>query len=392
MKLKNTLKNLIKKNAFVQRIYRGIFSVFFRFVGLFVKTNNIVLFSSASGLSYGDSPKTLYEAIVKDPFFSKYVFYWAFEKPNSYQIKDAKIIKIDSFKYFIVALKSKVWITSVNIERGLHFKKKKTIYINTWHGTGPKYSGNKVAGRKDYDFSNVDIMCVDGWYLKKIMVEDHKALPEKCFVYGRPREDFLLNYAQEDINSIKKELNLPLDKKILLMAPTWRETEKSQMLFENSVMKFIQLFRESLQSDYLVLFRSHVFSSPEKKVIFDDFFIDATGINDINKLYLISDILVSDYSSVFFDFGLLKKPMFCYAPDYNEYIIERGMYIDLKKEFPGGVYENEEKLVNDIKNMHEIEITTKCTQFISKYIDRPANSTTLVLNHLKSLLEMEKKL
>lgn len=392
MKLKKTLKNLIKKNAFLQRLYRGLFSVFFKLIGLVVKTKNIILFSSASGLSYGDSPKALFEAIVKDPFFSKFVFYWAFEKPTSYQIQGAKTVKIDSFKYFILALKSKVWITSVNIERGLHFKKKKTIYINTWHGTGPKYSGNKVAGRKDYDFSSVDIMCVDGWYLKKIMVEDHKALPEKCFVYGRPREDFLLNYSNKNINSIKKELNLPLDKKILLLAPTWRETDKSQLLFENRVMRFVHLFRESLESDYLVLFRSHIFSSPEKNVVFDDFFIDATQINDINKLYLISDVLVSDYSSVFFDFGLLKKPMFCYAPDYDEYILERGMYIDLKKEFPGGVYENEEKLVNDIKNMNENEITAKSSHFISKYIDRPINSTMLVINHLKSLLEMEKKL
>ena len=122
----------------------------FRCMGLFTKTDNkLILFNSFGGRKFNDSPKVLFEAMLNDPRFAGYKFVWAFEEPEKCKISGAKSIKIDSPEYFKTALKAKVWISSVNIERGLHFKKRSTIYINTWHGAGTKLIGNACNGRKD---------------------------------------------------------------------------------------------------------------------------------------------------------------------------------------------------------------------------------------------------
>ncbi|MBQ6904254.1 MAG: CDP-glycerol glycerophosphotransferase family protein, partial [Lachnospiraceae bacterium] len=171
---------LIKHTSVIQFFYRYIMSFVFRFIGLFIRTDEkLILFNSYGGDRYDDSPQVLYEAIKKDDRFAGYHFVWAFCNPVKFNKEkypeiwnaQTKLVKIDSLSYFIAALKAKVWITNVNIERGLHFKKKKTIYLNTWHGTGPKKSGNAIAGRRDYDFSYVDIICVDGKHSRDSMVK-----------------------------------------------------------------------------------------------------------------------------------------------------------------------------------------------------------------------------
>ena len=208
-------------------------------------------------------------------------------------------VKIDTLDYFKTALRSKVWVTNVNIERGLHFKKKNQIYLNTWHGTGPKKGGNAVPGRKDYDFSYVDIVCVDGKYARDEMVNWFNAKDENLLYSGRPREDELLRFNEETTIKVKNQLSIPNDKKIILYMPTWREYGNIEL--------DTKLWEESLAEEYVVLVRAHHFSKEKIQVSDKNTWIDVSSYPNVNELYWVSDILVSDYSSAFFDYGLLEN-------------------------------------------------------------------------------------
>ena len=244
---------LIKHIPFIQLVYQKVMSLVFRVMGLFISVDDkLVLLSSYGGDQYSDSPKVLFEAMKADPRFTGYRYVWAFGNPEKFDVPGAEKVKIDTLSYFKTALRAKVWITNVNIERGLHFKKKSQVYLNTWHGTGPKKGGNAVKGRKDYDFSYVDIVCVDGKYARDEMVNWFNAKDEHLLYSGRPREDELFSFTYDDTKRVRSTLKIPDDKKILLYMPTWREYGNLELNTE--------LWEKELSAEYVMLVRAHHFA------------------------------------------------------------------------------------------------------------------------------------
>ena len=380
--MKKKIAYLIKHVPIIQCLYVAVIGNVFKFMRLFIKTDEkLILFSSYGGSQYSDSPKVLYEAICKDIRFTGFRFVWAFEKPNDYTLSDADIVKIDSLKYFFTALKAKIWITNVNIERGLHFKSDNTIYLNTWHGTGPKKGGNAVKGRSDYDFSYVDILCIDGTYMERIMKKYFKAREEAFIWCGRPREDALFEYTEEKITDIRKSLNIPIGKKVILYMPTWRDMCSVRLLD-------YELWASELGCEYVVLIRNHHFTD-DTTTTENNIFINVTSYPDVNDLYMVSDILISDYSSAFFDFGLLNKPIICYAYDYDDYLKTYGLFIDLKREFPNGIKNTEKEVLNFIKTMNYEDECENTKRFCHKYVEGHGKATLECLNKLYELLLSE---
>lgn len=370
---------LLKHNRFIFFLYRTLFGFFFRFIGLFLRTDKkLILFVSYGGDSFNDSPKNIFDQILTDDFFKDYKLVWALKEKK--EIEGASVIKIDTLKYFITALTAKVWITNVNIERGLRFKKRKTIYLNTWHGTGPKKGGRAIKGRNDYNFGNVDILCVDGEYSKINFIKYFKAKEESMLWCGRPREDKLFSYTLEDINKVKNELNIPLDKKVVFYAPTWRDGKLSLLNLSK--------FTEYLGDNYIVLIRFHHFSKDDLIDISKNI-IDVTDYEDISDLYLISDYLISDYSSAFFDFGLLKKPYYCYATDYESYVSTTGLFISIKDEFVGGVFDNEESLAERITHCDYKNDSEACYEVCKKYVTVHTNATNECICSLKNKINLK---
>lgn len=370
---------LIKHVPFIQWLYQKVMSLCFRLMGLFVPVDEkLVLLSSYGGDQYSDSPKVLFEALKLDPRFSGFHYVWAFANPAAFDVPGADKVKIDSLSYFKTALRAKIWITNVNIERGLHFKKKSQIYLNTWHGTGPKASGNAVKGRNDYDFSYVDIVCVDGQHTRNQMLNDYNAREENLLFSGRPREDELNTFNEETTKRIRNSLEIPDGKRILLYMPTWREHGNLELSKD--------LWEKNLSNEFVMLVRAHHFVKNGPSISNNHFWIDVSGYPDVNELYWVSDVLISDYSSAFFDFGLLAKPMICFAYDYDEFEKDPGLIMDLKNEFPSGIKSTEYEVIEFIQNMDFIEEGKKTKAYIDSYLSRPKNSTKMCVDRIAELL------
>ena len=370
------LAYMIKHYPWIQWTYRVVMSFLLRVWGIFTGfDDHLVLFSAMSGDQFAGSPRILYEAMKQDPRFQDFHYVWAFTHPEKQDVPGAQKVKMDSAAYFRAALRAKVWITDVNIERGLNFKKKQTIYLNTWHGTGPKKGGNAVSGRKDYDFSRVDIFCCDGQYTHDVFIKWFRATEESMLWCGRPREDELMHFTDADRARIRRSLNIPENKKVILYMPTWREGSLPQL--------HCPLWEQSLGDGYIVLLRSHHFTKESPAALGNTaFWRDVTDYPNVNELYLAADVLISDYSSAFFDYGLLRKPMICFAPDYDEYSRNYGLFMDMEKEFPNGVMRTEQQVLQFLTSMnyaHECDI---CGAYCAGYVAHDGNATRMCIDKI----------
>ena len=374
---------LIKHVPFIQWLYQKIMSLVFRVMGIFIPVDSkLVLLSSYGGDQYSDSPKVLFEAMKSDPRFNGFHYVWAFADPAKFEVPGADKVKIDTLSYFKTALRAKVWITNVNIERGLHFKKRSQVYLNSWHGTGPKKGGNAVKGRKDYDFSYVDIVCVDGKYARDEMVNWFNARDEHLLYSGRPREDELFSFDESTTERVRKQLDIPNTKKVLLYMPTWREYGNLEL--------DTALWEKELSDKYVMLVRAHHFSKKGLSISDKQFWVDVSSYPDVNELYWIADVLISDYSSAFFDFGLLGKPMVCFGYDYEKYEAGNGFLMDLKSEFPSGIKRTEQEVIAFIQSMDYKAESVRCKAYVDGYVKHPGSATQMCIDRIYEKLTDQK--
>lgn len=390
MNVKKRLEYFIKHNSTAQFLYKRIFSFVLFIAGKLVKNNDkIILFNSFGGRKYNDSPKVLFERMRSDSRFKEYNFVWAFEEPMEFRIDGASSIRIDSWDYFITALKAKVWISSVNIERGLHFKKRSTIYVNTWHGAGTKKIGNACPGRNDYDFSNVDIMLVQSNFEKEIFVRDFKCNPKAIRTVGFPRNDELFAMDDKDKQELRKQLNIPSGIKVILYAPTWRDSRDGGVSYEFRPPINIEKWKQRFGKEYIMLFRMHVFTT-EFDIDYGEFARDVSKYENLNHILVIADVVVTDYSTIVFDCAIAQKPFVCFGYDYQTYKEERGFYFDLQTVYPGGVLKTEEEAMDRIEVAVSGAGASQYHAFRQKYIEAGGRATEECIDEISKLLKTQR--
>ena len=386
--LKRKAEYILKHNLIIQYLYKFCMSAFFKLMGLFIHVDEkTVLFSSFGGKKFNDSPRVLFESIKNDTRFYDYKLVWAFENPELFNVEGAEKVKIDSLKYFCTALRAKVWITSVNIERGLKFKNKKTIYINTWHGAGTKKIGNACSGRKDYDFSNVDMMLVQSEFEREIFLRDFNCNPNAIRMIGFPRNDELFSIDSDKRERLKEQFNIPKDKKVILYAPTWRDSKNGGISYDFVPPIDMKKWEEKLADKFVMLFRMHTLTT-EFDMKYDEFARDVSNYDNLNHILAISDIIITDYSTIVYDCAVAKKPFICFGFDYDTYKEKRGFYFDLNAEYPGGVLTNEDDVINRVLELSNNKNMSQFEAFREKYIQAGGNSTNTVIEELGQLLKI----
>lgn len=377
------IEYLLKHNKFVQKTYVIVFSLLFRFLGLFIRPDpHRIIFQSMIGKNFGDSPRVLFDRIRNDKRFDGYKFVWAFDDPEKFHVKGAEKVKLNSLSYYIETLRAGIWITNVNIERGLRYKPKSTVYLNTWHGVPVKIIGNSQKTRSDYDYSDVDFMCCSCEFERNIFIRDFKVRIEATVKCGMPRNDELYHIDAKLIDKYRKELNIPADKKVILYAPTWRDSSDGGKSYQISPPIDIDYWQRLLGDEYVMLFRMHHLTTEMMGITFNDFVRDLSDYPEINKLMIVADILISDYSATIFDYSILERPIISFAYDYEEYSQNRGFYENLCDVVCGNVFKTQEDVISHIKNMDNKKEIKKAASIKNRYIDTDGQATEACIDFL----------
>ncbi|MBO5489578.1 MAG: CDP-glycerol:glycerophosphate glycerophosphotransferase [Eubacterium sp.] len=380
-----------KKKMMKQRllkIKKALFSCtewkFFLYHHVFLKMKvkkNLVVFESFLGRNYSDSPKYIYEYLVKHAP-GKYKFVWLFNRPEPIPY-EGKTVQRYSFAYFYYMARAGYMV--FNGRQPVFIRKRReTTFLQTWHGTplkklvfdmdevtsaSPRYKEEVYHQAGDWDY-----LVAPNEFSAKIF--------EHCFLYhntmlktGYPRNDLLYLPETEKktmTDAIKGELGIPLDKKVILYAPTWRDDQYYDHGKYSFRLEFdLEQMKERLGDEYVLLVRTHYFVvdclDVEK---YGAFAYNVSQYDDIARLYLISDVLITDYSSVFFDYANLRRPMIFFMYDLDKYRdVLRGFYIDVEEELPGPMVFDTEQLIETMEHLHDVMLTyqDKEEKFYEKY-------------------------
>lgn len=158
---------------------------------------------------------------------------------------------------------------------------------------------------------------------------------------GIPRTDLFFDDARRAlvVADVRRHYAIPADRRVVLYAPTFRGDSVSAARYEEHLD--LQALAGAVGDDHVLLLRLHPFIRRRATIPRDlsGFVIDVSDHPDINELMLVSDILVTDYSSAIFEFALLGRPIVFLAPDHRDYVGERGFYLDFPADLPGPVFE-----------------------------------------------------
>ena len=379
--MKKIIINILKKNQFLRSLLSKLVYIKKSMIyKKYCKKNNVdektIIFESFMGRSYSDNPRALYEEMIKNKRFDDYKFIWCFKEPEEKNeiedLKKAKIVRYNSKAYYEAYSKAKYFISNSRIPEAIKPRDGQE-YIQTWHGTPLKRLGYDLQNEGGNALNSLKDMrkkYKDDAERYKYMLSPSKFCTDKfrsCFNLkennpeceileeGYPRNDFLSNYTKEDIDRIKTILGVNnINKKIILYAPTWRDNQHTSGVgYTYKADVDFDLLQKELKDDYIILFRAHYFVANSFDFErYKGFIYDVSKYESINDLYVVSDMLITDYSSVFFDYAILKRPMLFYMYDLEAYRDDiRGFYIDLS-ELPGEIVGTERELIDSIKNIN----------------------------------------
>jgi teichoic acid glycerol-phosphate primase len=197
---------------------------------------------------------------------------------------------------------------------------------------------------------------------------------------GVPRTDIFFdeNLMNESIVKLEQEYHFLKQKKVILYAPTYRENELHSFNFKLDIKKIFECLDES----YVLLIKLHpaIKSKIEIPTELKNSVYDFTHYKDLNELLFVTDILITDYSSIPFEFCLLSKPIIFFSYDYEEYKVERGFWEEYSDSLPGPVVKTTEDLCKIIKNNNfNIEKLNTFSEKWNKYSKGKSSSNVIDL-------------
>ena len=214
------------------------------------------------------------------------------------------------------------------------------------------------------------------------MVPHFKLKNDVAMLSDYPRNDDLLTYTKEETSEIKKGLGVPEDKKVILYMPTYRAftKDKKNNLYVAPPID-LQYWKKTLGSQYVVLFRLHYLVERQLDIPNDGFSYSVTKYPKLNDLYAIADILISDYSSAFFDYSILERPMLCFPYDEKDYIKYTGLYMELGK-LPCKIAENEKDLVAALTQIDYKKESERVAKFKMEYAPKAGCAGDIVIKEI----------
>ena len=325
------------------------------FIGHFHKKR--IVFFSYFGAQYSCNPKYISEYMQeRHPDFE---IIWAFKSPQNFSYLHDKGIKTVKYlhPYFLhVCLTSKFIVTNSEIPAWFPIMKRQ-VYINTWHGGGA-YKRVGAAYQKETPGKQIraeiarEVPCTyvsSSNAFTELTIHQSFHHDGTILSCGMPRNDMLFNNDHPELHDkIRAYYHLPSEAKILLYAPTYRESKAaSDYLFDCKAIQ--SALSEKFGGNWFILFRTHYFVMNQLNNAAN--YIDASNYPDMQELLYAADVLITDYSSSMWDFSLTRRPCFLYATDLNYYDLDRGFYSDIHT-WPYPLAESNSALIKNIKQFN----------------------------------------
>lgn len=363
------LINFLKTHPFFVNLAWGLVRLLLHIWGLFVPIRpKTMLFSSFGGRNIDDSPGAIYQEICKRPEFSDWTLIWALVDPDKFKLPRGEKVRIDTPAFFHALLFSRVWVSNSGMDRGIGLRRRGTLYVETWHGSSLKKAcgeenqnaiGGKWHARHKGALDGRTIRCAQSELDRDNYQRVFHTTKESILLCGAPRNDSLFHYTDSEIKAIRRRLRIPENKQVILYAPTYREYlfDEHREMYLAPPMDLTK-WERLLGDQYVLLIRAHYGVSAALKLKENEFVRDVSKYACLNDLYIITDVLISDYSSTYIDYSILDRPIFCFAYDFEEFSEKRGFYWDLEKKLPCPLDRNEDTLLEHILTMDR----EKCVQ------------------------------
>lgn len=340
----------------MKRIISKLLNFMFSF---FKIRSNRIIFESGRGLIDGNV-YAVYN-YIKNNYSNDFETIWLVDKDTDVSlIHSHDYVYYKTLKSYFYLATAHYWIRSQSLG-SLIKKKKGQIYIQLWHGNGGmKHMGYDI--KNDKNRPEVDHVKEWDYYIANDELDARKIVSAtgykgKVEILGMACFDTTLKLANDKSfkDKILKEINITKkdwNKKIVLYAPTFRDFDLENETINVPIEKLAKL------KDKIILVRLHplVRKKVNPKLFENDNIINVCDYSDVSDLLAICDILITDYSSIFFQYSPLNKPIVFYPYDFEIYKkIRGGFYLNYKKDLPGPICYDEEELfevINNIKKYH----------------------------------------
>ncbi|MCL1632754.1 CDP-glycerol glycerophosphotransferase family protein [Sporolactobacillus sp. CPB3-1] len=361
------LLNGLKKNHKIRRIYA-------RYYDLTTIKKNFILYESRDGHSITDSPYAIFKYLLRHDPENKYTHIWSItegdpelnEVAKEYStLPNVHFVVRNSRDYLKLLAEAEFLITNSTFQT-FFVPKKGQKYINTWHGTPLKTMGFDIPGNPAHsqnvlrNFLETHYLLSPNAHTTQMYAKSYKLdglYNGEILESGYPRIDLTLNMSKVEVLAKLKKMHVHIDptKKIFLYTPTWKGSNVNHA--QGNIQQIIaeqSFLEQKLGDQYNVLIKVHPFLYPkirDQKDLRGKLIPDVT---DTNELLSIVDLLVTDYSSIFFDYLVTDKPIIFYCWDKDLYDTERGMYIKADQ-LPGPTAYNVWQLVDLVQHVKDIQ-------------------------------------
>lgn len=309
----------------------------FRAGRTFAFDSKSVVFSSFSGRSYSDNPRCISEMLHEICPQAKIT--WLVGNPDELRssIPDyITLMKRFSPQASFALGAARVWVDNFTKQNYLPPKKGKQFYMQTWHGDRAfKKIGydNDIRERYRLEYrieEECDVLLTGSTFGERMFGTAFR-YQGACLKNGAPRNDILVRNSPSEIAAVKAKLGIDPAIKLLLYAPTYRETtsvvpKEAQM----DLLRTLEHLNKTTGEKWMCLYRAHYLSSGIDLKSASDKLIDMSQYDNMSELLLIADMLLTDYSSSAMDYCLLDRPVLLFQSDIEDYLAHREMYFDMK--------------------------------------------------------------
>lgn len=338
-------------NRMIKNTIKGL-SWFFH---LFPLKKNKVFLMNFDGTAVGHDSKAFVRWCLNQGHFFEFV--WGAKDKNyasKMKYQGVRFVPIKSLRGLYDLLTAKTIIYNINPPSYVAFRKGQVL-INTWHGFPYKVAGKYRDGYDYKQFNTTTCFLSDAAFCTERTIRGDFDYQGEVLTCGTPRTDI---FYSPDLIAVSKETRIELgiedEYKIVLYAPTFRQN-KGEYSYQDSGLD-ISTLKESLSrrfgGQWIVLCRLHPMIAHQFNIDRKDV-IDVSLYDDTQNLLCVSDVLITDYSSVNWDFALMKRPVFIYAEDVEEYKESRGLVVPLDS-WPFPISKNNVELQHAIESFDEI--------------------------------------